>query len=383
MTDWIKRIIILVSLAACAMLCIGGRRLQSDLAPAQGSSPLSKWQAREYPGVRYVGSKVCAQCHKPEAEEQLNTPMAHALESAADCGVLAEHRQLSFTNGPYLYRLTREGGRPTYTVTDGKRTISEPVLYCFGQGEVGQTYVFRHGGELYETRVSYFRSTKELDFTLGHSHLAPTSLDDALGRVIGREEARSCFGCHAPEAVSGDQLRLESFSAGITCEACHGPGERHVAAAKAKDLRDPKIFNPGELSGLDLSQEFCGSCHLGFNQAMLLPEQGGLNNIRFQAYRIFNSPGHRGGDHRTSCVACHDPHRMLEREATSYDSKCFACHLSNPKEAKTKERAARACPVSTKGCATCHMPKIDMPGMHAKFTDHWIRIVKPGVAVPH
>jgi hypothetical protein len=60
-------------------------------------------------------------------------------------------------------------------------------------------------------------------------------------------------------------------------------------AARRKDLRDPQIFNPGELSALELSQEFCGSCHVGFEQAMLMPGQGGANNIRFQAYRIFYS----------------------------------------------------------------------------------------------
>jgi formate-dependent nitrite reductase cytochrome c552 subunit len=39
--------------------------------------------------------------------------------------------------------------------------------------------------------------------------------------------------------------------------------------------------------------------------------------------------------------------------------------------------------VSTKGCVTCHMPKIEIPGMHARFTDHWIRTVKSGETIPH
>jgi hypothetical protein len=29
------------------------------------------------------------------------------------------------------------------------------------------------------------------------------------------------------------------------------------------------------------------------------------------------------------------------------------------------------------------MPKIDLPGAHGKFTDHWIRIVKPGEPTPN
>jgi formate-dependent nitrite reductase cytochrome c552 subunit len=45
-------------------------------------------------------------------------------------------------------------------------------------------------------------------------------------------------------------------------------------------------------------------------------------------------------------------------------------------------RTASACPVSTKKCVTCHMPKVELPGMHASFTDHWIRIAKPNEPAP-
>ena len=199
----------------------------------------------------------------------------------------------------------------------------------------------------------------------------------------GGEEALSCFGCHAPATVEGSRLRLEPLLPGVTCEGCHGPGERHVAAARAKNLKDPQIFNPASLDALELSQEFCGSCHLSFDQAMLMPEQGGDNNIRFQAYRIFNSPGHRGGDARISCTACHDPHDKLERSDAFYDSKCLACHLSDKSEARTEARKAPACPVAKQECTKCHMPKVSLPEMHYQFTDHWIRVVRAGEAVPH
>jgi hypothetical protein len=28
------------------------------------------------------------------------------------------------------------------------------------------------------------------------------------------------------------------------------------------------------------------------------------------------------------------------------------------------------------------MPKVELRGMHAEFTDHWIRVVKPNEPVP-
>jgi hypothetical protein len=82
-------------------------------------------------------------------------------------------------------------------------------------------------------------------------------------------------------------------------------------------------------------------------------------------------------------VACHDPHDKLADDAASYDSKCLACHLTSRDQVKTTARSAAACPVSRQKCTTCHMPKIELPGGHAKFTDHWIRVVKPGEATPH
>ena len=197
------------------------------------------------------------------------------------------------------------------------------------------------------------------------------------------EAARGCFACHSTGAVRGHQLQLEKMSPGVTCEACHGPGERHLAAVKAGNYKDLQIFNPKSLDAFDQMQEFCGACHQSFDTVMLLPDRGGINNVRFQPYRMFNSRAHFINDHRLSCVACHDPHGEMVRETAYYDSRCFACHLSSPGEASTKTRSASACPVSKQQCVTCHMPKVEVPDMHFKFTDHWIRIARPNDRVPN
>ena len=355
---------------------------------AQRENIFSDWRPNlNTNGVRYVGSKACVECHKAQAS-QLTTPMALALEVAPDCRILTARGKLSFTNGPYTYELSRQGKSVVYTVSDGTRSISKPILYCFGQGHVGQTYVFRHNDILYETRVSYFEKIRKLDFTIGHQTTEPTSLDDALGRAIGGEEPQQCFGCHTTGAVHGLELKLDQLTPGVGCEACHGPGEKHLVAAKAanaansKKLDRPEIFNPGDLSAHDLSQSFCGTCHTGFEQAMLQPGQSGINNIRFQPYRMFNSRGHNTNDSRLGCVSCHNPHEKLERDAAYYDPKCLACHLTKSTDVKTMRRNADACPVSTKQCVTCHMPRVELPGMHASFTDHWIRIARSCDPVP-
>lgn len=309
--------------------------------------------------------------------------MAHALQTATDCSVLSKTPRLTFSSGPYSYEILRRGKQVVYTVTDGVNTISEPILFCFGQGAVGQTYTFRHDEFFYETRVSYFREIGGLDFTIGHRHSVPTSLEESLGRKIGVDETQSCFSCHSTGGINSAGLQLDRLIPGVGCEACHGPGEKHIATVKARKFNDLQIFHPGKLSANDLTQSFCASCHTSFDQAMLMPSQSGLNNIRFQPYRIFNSPGHNKNDQRMSCIACHNPHQKLETKAVFYDSKCLACHLTRPKEARSAKRTAPACPVSTERCVTCHMPKVEFPGMHAAFTDHWIRISRPNEPVPN
>jgi hypothetical protein len=345
-------------------------------------NPFSKWRpTHELTGVRYVGSSACAQCHAPLTSKRLANLMSRALEPVESCEILKAHPRLNFRNGAFTYQIVREGNRSIYTISDGLNSISEPILYCFGQGKAGQTYVFQHKGMFYESRVSYYRETGGLDFTIIHPRSVPESLEAGLGRPMTIEAAQGCFACHSTAALSAGQLQLDRLTPGVTCEGCHGPGEKHIAAIKAGN-RNLQIFNPGKLEADELSQEVCGACHVSFEKALLMPKQGGVNNLRYQPYRILNSRGH-SGDPRISCVACHDPHDKLTESAAFYDSKCLACHLLTGNQAKTAARSDAACPVSKQQCTTCHMPKIELPGAHDKFTDHWIRIVKPGEAIPN
>ena len=372
-TKWIKTSVVLAIVALGAAVGLAGE-----------DARLSNWRpGGDTSGVRYIGSNACAECHAQQAESYFATPMARAAALASDSELLVKNPRLTFREGRYGYEIKRQGNRSVYTVGDGTRTISEPILYTFGSGVAGQTYIFRHDGSFYESRVSYFRKRGGLDLTILHPRAEPSSLEEAIGRRMSPEGAQGCFNCHTTGAVDGAKFQLDRLVPGIACEACHGPGERHVAAVKTKEPRDPQIFNPGTLDAIDLTQEFCGSCHMSFEKVMTMPDHGGLNNIRFQPYRAFRSRGHLVDDRGLSCVACHDPHDKLEHEPAFYDAKCLACHLSSPTEVKTLERSESACPVGATNCVTCHMPKVELPEMHFTFTDHWIRIAKPGGPVPN
>lgn len=337
--------------------------------------------------ARYVGAQTCAACHTEIAEKLPNAVMTKALEKADACQILRENPNLKFQLGKFALRIERQGDKSIYTIGDGKSEISTPIQYCFGQGKAGQTYVYEYNGLMYESRVSFYKEIKGLDITLGYAHEVPQNLTEAAGRQMSVDETRRCFNCHTTGAGEGSQFQLSHAVPGVNCEACHGPGSEHVAAMRAGDKAagKAKIKKLSNLDGDDLTQTMCGSCHRSVEDVMALPQRGGISNVRFQPYRIFNSRCY-SADKRIGCTACHNPHDTLEQSAAFFDAKCLACHQSETGKttaAADTDRSARACKVGKKDCAGCHMPKIDLPGAHFKFTDHRIRIVREGAPFPN
>jgi hypothetical protein len=381
-------------------------RAQSN---SETSSDFAQFRPRkELPGEQFAGRAACAGCHSEKTHSQTHTSMARALFIPSQSAVLKSHPRLTYKSGIYSYEIVTDSLQTLYRVTDGKETLSEPILYAFGNARIAQTFVFRHNGKLQEGRVSYYAAIGSLDWTIGDVLSPPPSLEEAAGRDIDSAEARNCFSCHGTAATVDYQLRLDRVVPGVSCEACHGPAAAHVAAMNAGDTANPRIFNPMKLPPEKLSQEFCGACHRSVDAVAMMPNLGGIGNVRFQPYRLFNSRGHDPNNAHFACTACHDPHIELTSEASSYDANCTGCHAVGPADANSvssREQASaststkpvayathkssaafpvgKPCPIAKERCVTCHMPKVELPGAHYKFTDHRIRIVHPGDPYPY
>lgn len=357
------------------------------------NSPSNFRPRRENVGEKFIGSAACASCHREKSQSYSHTAMANALSLAGQSRILQSHPRMTFRSGPYSYEIVKQGSEYLYRVTDGRETASEMLLYAFGNAHVAQTYIFRRKEKLFESRLSYYTATDGLDWTVGDALQPPPSLEEALGREISGDEARNCFSCHGTGAVANTKLQPDNLMPGVGCEACHGPGEKHSTAK----LLDPEavapMFDPKTLDPETLSQEFCGACHRGVDTVAMMPDLGGINNVRFQPYRLFNSRGHDPKDPYFACTACHDPHLDLSQQEAANDANCKVCHDLNATKQTTrasqnantsrKEPGAKKCPVGNDRCASCHMPKVELPGAHFKFTDHRIRIGRPGEPYPY
>ena len=305
--------------------------------------------------------------------------MAKALEPASDSAILRDHPSLSFQDGGFQWRIVRQGDRSVMTVTGKGETMTAQLLWAFGLGQAGQTYVFQHDGAFYESRVSFYNALGGLDLTMGAQQSQPKSLEEAAGRKMDSQGARECFGCHSAGAVSrgnasGGGLHLESIAPGVRCESCHIAAQQHVSAVQAGDTAAAKMAKLGGRGAEDIS-ELCGRCHRTWAQIAMNGPRGVTPTMRFQPYRLTNSKCFDTADARISCTACHDPHGPLDTSAAAHDSKCGACH-STALHTKT-------CRVAKSQCVTCHMPKFELPGAHARFTDHQIRIARAGEAYPN
>jgi predicted CXXCH cytochrome family protein len=155
---------------------------------------------------------------------------------------------------------------------------------------------------------------------------------------------------------------------GVSCENCHGPGEAHVAAARAHS-RDLAIFNPRSLPVPDRMRP-CTQCHAGSSVIEdPLPDDTLISD---QVTALKNSECWRQTGGEITCTNCHNPHEDATREVLSGRAEkiCLNCHSI------TVARHAAVCPVNrATGCVGCHM----LNEVRGAFTiaEHWIR-VQPG-----
>jgi hypothetical protein len=338
--------------------------------------------------AEFAGEQSCAGCHVGIARSAIVSSMRRTAMHADAAEILKQHPHLEFRYLTDIFRIETTPDQQkiisTYSVADGTDTLSATLLWVFGTGRVGQSYLFKKSdGNFYEARLTFFQSLNDIGFTPARDLFGPTDISTAMGRQVGEAELIRCFSCHATAVNIQDRFNESGLRGGVTCEACHGPGAAHVAAMSqsSPQRKGLAIFDPSRLSPTD-SVEFCGSCH-GSWWDVRLAQVTGPSTVRSAPYRLVTSKcWQEEGDPRLVCTACHDPHKELVTDEGSYDAACLRCHALSAKHAQADRNGpgahAQACPVAKQKCASCHMPQVYVREMKSTFTDHRIRIVRPG-----
>jgi hypothetical protein len=353
------------------------------------------------PGVAYVGSQRCGQCHTKEAMTYAEHPMGRSvsppnrwlpgqLKADGTFDASGLHYAVERRGDSVWHReaLPRNGSTPAVE-------IAAEIAFTIGSGQQGQSYIVNRDGRFFQSPISWLVSTGRWDLSPGYR---------SRSWHFKRRITETCLFCHCNEA-HGKEGTLNAFEPkslplqAIGCERCHGPGQLHVAAHEGgggETGPDRTIVNPSRLTP-QLREAVCEQCHLQGEARVVRPGvslwsyRPGLRLERFVT--VFVTPPHSGGSKsvshveqmhqsrcfqagsgRLGCISCHDPH-VLPAEGQRvawYRSRCLKCHEESACSLPIEERRRHT---QADSCIECHMPRGDSSNIaHASITDH--RIVR-------
>ena len=324
----------------------------------------------------YVGRDVCAGCHKSIALSHLRTNMARTWQGVAINRLLPANYAQTHVEGPapeIQYALTRTGQTLQYRVQmAGQPALDFPVETMVGGDRHGLSFLFRvptldglplPRARLLEARYFHYAEQNKLAFSLGFPEEKPTSYETAMGRVLTPYLEKRCLSCHGQPRTHGTYVET-----GVACENCHGPGQPHVAAARAHS-RDLRIFNPAKLPVPERMRP-CTQCHAGSSVIEDPMPDDVLISDQVTALKSSECWRQSGGE--ITCTNCHNPHQDATGPvlAARAEKTCLRCHSA------TVTKHAALCPVNrATGCAGCHMAN-ETRGAFV-IAEHWIR-VQPG-----
>jgi predicted CXXCH cytochrome family protein len=212
----------------------------------------------------------------------------------------------------------------------------------------------------------------------------------------------ACAQCHV---VGYDSEKKTWKELSVGCEACHGPGSRHMNA-KAEE-RAGTIINPASLP-FDYAASVCGQCHtrgkspdgkhphpIGFRVGDVLTSQhykvaskenldawwpdGSVKQHRQQYPEWKESKHAKAG---VSCVTCHAVHEAPTKFATrlSPNALCISCHSNVSTDSVTGHAPIANAPQHS-DCVGCHMAPTGKSEARGDERVHAFRVVKPAVTL--
>ncbi len=287
---WPSRLIVIAAASAIvAGFWAHGPRVAAQsaaVAPAQPARPVDRAASGTALQGRYVGSPACQHCHQDEFaswHKTLHVQMTKPIEQALIVG--------DFGPGAHLeqygraFRMETRDGRYFISVShDGGPFEKFEVHYTLGARRF-QGYLSKlSDGRIYVLPVFWHNENKRW---VDWKEITP--VPDDPSHDLRQIWNVTCVNCHATNLVKNYSMATNTYATtwaemGIGCEACHGPGEGHVAlmeawkrdpalkpkyddSAKNRDLsRVLRIFSPRSASPRQVF-DACGYCHGNKNNA--------------------------------------------------------------------------------------------------------------------
>lgn len=273
--------IIAVLLAIAAFAALSDRRGETRAAAIESESH----RPIEVSDRGFVSSDTCKQCHPGEYATWHASWHRTMTQVANTQSVVGDFDDVELMHGGIAYRLSKSDGRYHVSVQKSPGSLS------FDKYEIALT-TGSHHMQFYWFARGDSRQLGKLPFVFLFSEQRWVPAESTFLRPPGElaqhgdgQWNHNCVNCHTTGAqpkltyTNGKQSAADTHVAelGISCEACHGPAEQHVAKHRNAIDRyltllggetDNQIVHPETLDSGRQSQ-VCGQCHgIGFPKDM-------------------------------------------------------------------------------------------------------------------
>ena len=413
----------LAALGALAV-ALGVYWLQRGAAPSDGNAVAvtaapAAASAAAPARPAYVDNQLCIGCHRQAGEAWRQSHHFMAMAPPSPQTVRGDFDDASFTHQGVTTRFFRRDGK-YFVHTDGPdgRMADFEVRYTFGVDPLQQVLIETDRGRLQPLTIAWDVHKKRWFHLYPHEKAPPGDVMHWTGNY--QTANTMCIACHTTGYEKRYDAAADRFASrwkepNVSCQSCHGAGERHVAwaqsAAGASAPGPAASAPPGYGLPLDFRTAgatgevaVCAACHARRAELTPTPMAGEPLLDNYLPVRL--SPGlyHADGQqldevyvygsfrqsrmyaHGVRCTDCHDAHTSrLKRDGNAV---CLQCH-TQPANARFPSAAgAYDTPAhhfhkagsAGAQCVACHMPSRNYMQVHAR-PDHSMRVPRPDLAV--
>lgn len=371
---------------------------------------------------KFVGTARCVSCHEAAVKAWRGSDHDLAMQDATEATVLGDFGGARLEHfGVTSTFLRRDGAFVVHTDGPDGTLADYEIAYTFGVHPLQQYLVRFPDGRLRALGLAW-DSRPANEGGQRWFHLQP---DEAVphGDVLhwtgpAGDWALQCGECHSTDLDTGYDAETDHYTptwidVNVGCEACHGPGSRHVGWAEdsgrdhdGDDGLTVRFGKPGAwefASGAAIAHrvpprtdhqevETCAPCHA--RRALIVPgadaqvpfldahrpalldaglyfADGQMDDEVYVWGSFLQSKMYAAG---VTCSDCHDPHSLK----VAGDDACAKCH--QPDVFATPAHTHHPAGSAGASCIACHMPSRTYMVVDARH-DHAFRIPRPDLSV--
>ncbi len=222
------------------------------------------------PASTFVGSVECRDCHNREYDSWEGSHHDLAMDVANETSVLGDFNDAEFTLHGVTSRFYKKDGKYfVFTNGPGGEMGEFEITHTFGWYPLQQYLVPFPGGRLQTLHIAWDSRDNKWYRVPPEGPIEP---DDWLYWTNAAQNWNGmCAQCHSTNLEKNYDPETDSYNTtwsdiDVGCEACHGPGSRHVDWAEMSEMARPQAANfelAAQTSDIDSRElvELCAPCH--------------------------------------------------------------------------------------------------------------------------